>query len=163
MTVNTTLSPIDRLAKLATQRTARSASLHDAVKDLLTDIEDYVPLGTTVSVDGWSLTRGTLRSNVGYNQMWWLEGGDDGSRCDLETDVDAEKYLHGDFSAPYRGPTRAELIACAQRAGRFVEALIAKFEAENAALESGEAAVKATATTLAERPIELRLIPQLDL
>ncbi len=149
-----TLSPIDRLAKLATQRTARSASLHDAVCDLLTDIEDYVPMGTRVDVDGWSLIRGALRSNVGSSKMWWFHGLCE-APCDLETesgdDEDSKHYLHGDFHAVYRGPTRAELIAFAERAGRFVEALIAKFEAENAALEKGDLVIRAAATTLADR------------
>jgi hypothetical protein len=155
VTTNTTptaLSPIDRLARLAVQRTARTDRLHEAVCALLSQLEPHVAVGDSVTVEGLTLSRVSQRSNVGWSTEWdfFREADEDhlsGWSCDPERPVGGEGYLHGDFSAPWRGPSRRDLLDLARRAPALVEALIAKHERTVSALVTAEAQI-ATAAAL---------------
>ena len=73
---------------------------------------------------------------------FWSFGDGEAGCSDLASQVDAEGYTHGDFSHPWSGPSRAELIAFAARASRFVAKLIEKQSAENEALETAAVQVE---------------------
>jgi hypothetical protein len=137
----TTPSPIDRLAQLASQRKARTNHLHEAIVALLDKLARHVPIGTRVSVGGYELRRVRLKSNVGYELMWRF-GSEGEDEVDLDSPLNVEGYLHGDFHAPYKGPSRRHLIAFAKNAGVFCSALIERQQKENDALEAGLAEVE---------------------
>jgi hypothetical protein len=136
-----TPSILDRLARLASQRTARTDRLHEAACALLDKLNRHVPVGTRVSVGRYELCRAKLESNVGSDIMWFFgQPGEDA--VDLESPLDADGYLHGDFDAPYRGPSRHHLIAFAMRAGAFVAEFVARQEKENDELDAGPSEVE---------------------
>jgi hypothetical protein len=151
------LNPIERLAVLATQRTVRTDRLHGAVGVLLARLAAHVEVGDLVTVDGWTLARVLSRSNVGQSEDWdfYPHGADcanlDGRSCDPDRPVGETGYLHGDFNAPWRGPSRADLLAFAKRAGAFVDALIAKHEKTLATLVAAEQAVQVAAAQIPEQ------------
>jgi hypothetical protein len=142
----TQISPIDRLAVLSTQRTARTDRLHAAACALLSQLEDHAEVGTEVTVDSCTLRLVRVRSNVGYTDFWLFSDGDESAH--IEKPVGFEGYLHGDFHAALRGPSRANLIAFAARANRFVAALIAREEATLAALAVAQTTTESAATSL---------------
>ena len=143
----TQISPIDRLATLSTQRTARTDRLHEATCALLSQLEDHSEVGAAVTVDACTLRLVRVRSSLGYTDLWALESGDE---CvHIEKPVGYAGYLHGDFHVALRGPSRAHLIAFGQRAGRFVAALVAREERALADLASAQASVETAAQTLA--------------
>jgi hypothetical protein len=143
----TQISPIDRLAVLSTQRTARTDRLHEAACALLSQLEDHAEVGTEVTVDSCTLSLVRVRSNVGYTDFWLFS--DDGDEsAHIEQPVGYEGYLHGDFHAATRGPSRANLIAFAVRADRFVAALIAREEATLAALAAAQTTTDSAAASL---------------
>ena len=145
---NPTLNPIEKLAKLAAQRTVRTDRLHAAVRELTDALETAGarPGEIDVTVDGWTLSYRDVRSNVGVRDCWsWGTGRaeyDERDGCtDLGLAVGHEGYLHGDFGAWITGPSRAHLIAFGQRAGKIVAAIVRMVEAEDKALESALANV----------------------
>ena len=124
----TQISPIDRLAKLSTQRTARTDRLHEATIALLAKLDQHVEAdGRSVEVDGVTLSFGRIRSNVGVSKLWSLSAKGLGTAY-LERGLNESGYLHGDFSVPLRGPSRRHLIAFAERADRFVQAILEREE-----------------------------------
>jgi hypothetical protein len=129
-------TPIERLARLAAQRTARTDRLAEAVCALLDLLSPYVEAGDSVTVRGCELHRTEVRTNIGAIPGWEFEHADE--TCDLDRPVSGRGYRHGDFSCPWRGPSRADLIAFASRAGEFVEALIVGQERENLSLETAQ-------------------------
>ena len=82
-----------------------------------------------------------MRSNVGYERFWRFEQHDES--CMLDGALNADAYLHGDFSAPYVGPDRADLIAFASRATRFVERLAIQRESDVTTIDAALAKVAA--------------------
>ena len=144
----TQISPIDRLATLSTQRTARTDRLHEATCALLSQLEDHSEVGAAVTVDACTLRLVRVRSNIGHTDVWSFSSAD-GDCVHIEKPVGFEGYLHGDFHAALRGPSRAHLIAFGQRAGRFVAALVAREERALADLASAQASVESAAQTLA--------------
>lgn len=139
----TTLSPMDRLASLASQRTARTDRLYEATQALLSLLEKNVDVGESATVDGWTLARASYKSNVAGGDCWTLSRGEyeDTESCWLEKPVDGAGYQHRDFNCAWRGPSRSQLLAFAARADKFVAAFAAKLESEAAAIESGAAVV----------------------
>lgn len=145
-----TATPLDRLAILATQRTARTDRLHEATTALLSQLEAHVNASDSVTVDGYKLSLCHVRSNVGANDFWIFSspGGENdwngsGTSCYLEKPVNGEGYMHGDFNCAWVGPTREDLLAFASRAERFVGGFVVKFEATIQAIEDAEAAISA--------------------
>jgi hypothetical protein len=149
---NSTLNPLDQLAKLTTQRTARTDRLHSAVRNLTDALESSGarPGEINVTVDGWTLTYDNLRSNVGQRDCWsWYPCDESLGYCtDLGFPVDHDGYLHGDFNCPTQGPSRAHLIAFGQRAARLVAMIVAKVSAESEAASSAADSVSAVVDTL---------------
>ena len=145
----TPISPIDRLAKLAAQRTARTDRLHDAVISVLNRLEAHAEVDAAVTVDGYTLRLVHMRSNLGYENFWSFESYDDDDWVHIEQPVGSESYLHGDFHAVLRGPSRAHLIAFGQRAERFVHALLSRELETLAELASAQASVESAAQALA--------------
>lgn len=144
---NSTLNPIDRLATLAAQRTARTDRLHEATAGLLAQLEKHVRPGDSAIVDGWELQLVRRRSNIGYGDFWAFGNGDDGCNA-LEDEVDSERFMHGDFHCALRGPSRALLVEFGQRADRFVAALIAHEEARAVEMNAAIAGVATAAETV---------------
>jgi hypothetical protein len=147
----TQISPIDRLSTLSAQRTARTDRLHEATQALLALLEPHVEAGTSVRIDGCSLGFYNVRSNVGTWSDWsfgYTDEYDNERSVDIDRPVGAEGYVHGDFNCEWRGPTRANLIAFASRADRFVAALIAREEKINAALATAQTSLESAAQTL---------------
>ena len=95
--------------------------------------------------DCWSLTN--LRSDYQEDDC-----------TDLGLAVNHDGYLHGDFSCPVTGPTRAHLIAFGQRAARFVDAILASLNREVAALDGAitqvDSAAEAALHALPIRPAQ---------
>jgi hypothetical protein len=140
-------TPLDRLALLSTQRTARTDRVHEAACALLSQLAALVPVGTTVRIDGWQLRRSRTRTNVG-EVLGWAFGSDGGEDwpvepCDLDSPVNGEGYWHGDFRSAWRGPSRTELVAFATRAQAFVGALITREETIARELDAAETAIGA--------------------
>jgi hypothetical protein len=139
----TSTNPIDRLSKLSAQRTARTDRLRDATIALLHKLYERCEVGDKATVDGCTLAFGCIEGRNYYSKTWFLttstedEGVD--SVCDLYESSDG--YYGGDFDLPRQGARRADLIAFAQRAERFVAALIARLERQNAKLASGSDAI----------------------
>lgn len=136
---NSTLNPIETLARLSAQRTARTDRLHSAVRALLDGLESAgvrTRDGLCVTADGWTLEYCERRSNVGGRNCWsWHDG--DGDGCsDLALPVDHDGYLHGDFGARMIGPARAHLIAFGLRAERVVAGILHTAGAEVANLDT---------------------------
>lgn len=132
---------LDRLAQLASQRTTRTDRLVSTVHALLAQLEKTAEVDEGVTVDGYTLRYVRVRSNVGADFFWRLSSGEGEYgviSCYLDLEVGADRYLHGDFNASIQGPSRADLIWFAQRADKFVAALVAQREATNAALEVAE-------------------------
>jgi hypothetical protein len=147
-----TPNAIEKLATLSAQRTARTDRLQEAAQALLSLLEPHVEAGTSVRVEVCTLGFYNAKSNVGWYDGWcfgWTDEWDCERSVDIDRPVGGEGYVHGDFSCPWRGPTRANLIAFAARAGRFVDALIAREEKVNAALVTAQAALESAAQTLA--------------
>lgn len=138
---------IDRLATLSSQRTARTDRLHESARALLAKLSPLCEVGDRVTIDGYELARCRAKSNIGEDIYWSF--GNDETACDIERPVGKEGYVHGDFATPWRGPSRAELIAFGARAGRFVEALSRRFQAQIDALKSAEAEANAATEKLA--------------
>jgi len=139
---NSTLNPIEKLAKLSASRTVRTDRLHAAVRELTDALETAGarPGEVNVTVDGWTLEYRDVRSNVGARDCWSFGTGraerDEYDGCtDLALAVNHEGYLHGDFHAAVTGPTRAHLIAFGQRAERLVAAIAELAADEDRALE----------------------------
>jgi hypothetical protein len=139
-------TPLDRLAKLATQRTARTDRLEEATYALLAQLDAITSPGDGVEVDGYSLRRATLRSDVGVYETWYF----DTPECcvNLDKPVGSNGYIHGDFSCEYHGPSRADLIAFARIATKLIEAFIATAAAEVAALDAAAKTVADAAQKL---------------
>jgi hypothetical protein len=137
-------NPIERLALLSSQRTARTDRLHEAVCALLAQLDTHCEVGTEVTVCGHTLRRTKYSSDLGF-QNFWSYIADDAHCCELERDVDSDSYLHGDFRCPLQGPTRDDLIAFASRAGQFVEALIKREEKTATSLVTSQMLVDAAA------------------
>jgi hypothetical protein len=134
------------LARLAATRRVRTTDLNGAVQDLCGRLASLQETGDRVTVDGISLRRVDVRSNVGLEEYWLFESSKDDDWCYLDGGVGLDGYLHGDFNVRVRGPSRAQLIKFATYAERFVAALIARQETENAACERAiEAVERATA------------------
>jgi hypothetical protein len=144
----TTLDPISKLAKLAASRTVRTDRLCESVQAILAKLESHVEIGASVRVDKYTLSRHATRSNIGYLDTWLFAEDQCGNdpynsvyACNLDRSVDSSGYIHGDFSAPYNGPSRADLIAFATRAPQFVAAFIEREERIAASLDVAESAV----------------------
>ena len=141
--------PLTRLAALSAQSRARTTVLEEQVGLLLAFLarreEDGgggVLPNVAVTVDGLRLTRYEGDSNVGTYSGWrWRFTRE--KACDLDRPCGASGYHHGDFHAPWRGPERADLIAFAARAGRFVAAFATRVEAEGQALAAAIGQVQA--------------------
>lgn len=140
----TTLN-LEKLARLAAQRTARTEQLHSACVALCSKLDEIAERGDRVCVDGYELALLRLKSNVGYTDFWTLIDLEHETACEIEKPVNGEGYLNGDSYAAWRGPTRGELIAFGARAGRFVEALCARYETHNKNLADAEDQVAAAA------------------
>lgn len=145
----TTPNLIEKFETLASQRTVRTDRLDASVKQLLAKLETVTEAGDRVEVEGYELALYDVVSNVGSSPFWFFTAPprdeyDCRSSCALDAELNTEKYLHGDFSCKIHGPNRADLISFAQRATRFVEALVAQREAGNAriaqAIDNVEAA-----------------------
>jgi hypothetical protein len=151
---NSTLNPIEKLAQLCAQRTARTDRLHSAVRTLTDALEaaGAQPGEINATVDGWHLSYNNVRSNVGVRDCWSLcdDGGgyqEDGC-TDMSRAVNHDGYLHGDFNVPVTGPSRAHLIAFGQRAARFVEAIAASLARDVATLDTAIEQVDTAAAKL---------------
>jgi hypothetical protein len=136
----TTATPLDRLASLSTERTTRTDRLRDTVCALLSKLDDHAEVGTHVEVDGYRLCRGGSRTNIGFSSEWYLEH--ENRFVALERAVDGQGYIHGDFNHPWSGPSRADLVAFAVRAGQFVEALFEREERALVALAAAQSGVE---------------------
>jgi hypothetical protein len=143
-------TPIERLSALAAQNTARTDRLHEATCALLAMLEPHVEIGTTVTVDGRELRLQRLKSNVGYSDGWAFRLREYDLCVLLTQPVDREGYLHGDFNAPWRGPSRGHLIAFAERAALFVAALLALEEKTSTALEVAQSSVESAIVSFSE-------------
>jgi len=146
-----TATPLDRLAHLAAQRTARTDRLLNETHALLAQLEASVEVGDSVQVDGWELSLRRLRSNVG-SVTHWRFADDNGTGCYLDLPFRHDGFLHGDFNVPLRGPWRPEVIAFASRATRFVLAFAARHEAEGRQLDSAIDQVAQAAAQLQGAP-----------
>ena len=154
MKTTSTLNPIEKLTQLCAQRTARTDRLHSAVRTLTDALETAGarPGEISATVDGWTLSYGNVRSNIGPRDCWSLvnlrsDYQEDGC-TDLGLAVNHDGYLHGDFNCPVTGPSRAHLIAFGQRAARFVDAITASLTREVAALDTAIGQVDAAAAKL---------------
>ena len=141
-------TPIEKLATLVAQRTARTDRLHEATCALLAQLEPYVEVGASAEVERYLLTRSRVRSNVGYVDGWMFNERRGDGACDLEQPVNGEGYIHGDFYCAWRGPSRDELIAFASRAGRFVESFVKRSEHTVELLQEAQAAIDTAKTLL---------------
>jgi hypothetical protein len=144
----TTLSPMDRLAKLAAQRTARTDRLSEATRQLLCELDKVTEIGDAAFVEGFWLERCSGHSNVAPYEYWAFScppGLDDEGRmwCALDAGVGVDSYWHGDLTSHKHGPSRRELLAFATRAAKFVAQFVAKIEQENAKLERASASIAA--------------------
>jgi len=150
MKTASTLNPIEKLTNLCAQRTARTDRLHAAVRTLTDALETAGcrPGQISVTVDGWTLSYHDVRSNVGVRDCWSFRCSVDNYCTDLALEVGLDGYLHGDFSEPIKGPSRAHLIAFGTRAEQFVAAIVEKLEASVARLEAAEHGVAAALSTL---------------
>jgi hypothetical protein len=146
-------NPIEKLASLAAGRTERTDRLVAAVHSLLSRLDSCVEVGTRVVVDGRSLVRVRIRSNVGSETYWSFVGADGdesdtGAACLLDASINEDGYLHGDFHARVRGPSRVRLVEFAIRADQFVAALIARQERENEDCDAATGTVATAAKSL---------------
>ena len=144
--MTTPTNPIERLASLASSRSARTDRLHEATCALLSLLEPHVEAGASVDVGGYTLTRTKQRTNVGYVHGWWFgtssqDDQTDSVSCDIDRPIGSSGYVHGDFCCAYNGPTRSAVVAFAERAGRFVEELIEREERITAKLDKAQASV----------------------
>lgn len=131
--------PIDRLTKLAAQRTARTDRLHAAVVALFAKLRGIVPVGTHVTVGDVTVGLSRLRTNVGTDLCWYAFVGND--RCsDIENPVGFQGYLHGDFNCPVTGPSRNILVGVGRATPGIVAALVAKAEELDARLSAAQTA-----------------------
>lgn len=144
--MKTNATPLERLAILSAQRTARTDRLHEATQALLSQLEPHVQVGESVTVGGWTLAWSRYRTNVAPGNYWSFCGPNDEDPdsvwCWLEKQVDGEGYVHGDFNCSWRGPSRQQLIKFATLANQFVGALLAKLTTDNSALDSGVAHIE---------------------
>jgi hypothetical protein len=118
------------------------------VQALLAQLEPHVELGDSVEVDGATLAYYRVKSDVGYTDFFGFRADEDSRRVYLERPVNSEGYMHGDFNAPLRGPSRSDLIAFGSRVARFVDALVAKHESVVGALGASIAKVGAAASAI---------------
>jgi hypothetical protein len=153
---NSTLNPIEQIAKLTAQRTVRTNQLHAAVRTLTDALESAGarPGESSVTVDDWTLGYYCVRSNIGSRDCWsWtkragVDGYSEDGCTDLGFELNHDGYLHGDFGQPVTGPTRAHLIAFGARARRLVEALVDKLSASCEALDKATEQVDAATEKL---------------
>jgi hypothetical protein len=161
MSTTTTLSPIEQLTRLCSQRTARTDRLHSAVRALTDALEaaGARPGEISATVDGWTLSYVLVRSNVGARDCWsfWPQHAEEvgfdcdgccAGCCDLGFAVNYDGYLHGDFNCPATGPTREHLIAFGQRAARFVDAILRAASLKVAALDGAIEQIDSAAAKL---------------
>jgi hypothetical protein len=139
----TSTNPIDRLSALSAQRTARTDRLRDATLALLAKLSEHCEVGDTATVDDCILTFGCVTGRNYYGKTWFLTtcGEHAGEDCVCDLYESSDGYYGGDFDLPRRGARRADLIAFAQRAERFVAALIVRLEKQNAKLAEGSDAI----------------------
>lgn len=145
--MGTAATPIERLAHLSAQRTARTDRMHESAIALLAKLSPLCEVGDCATVEGFELKRCRAKSNVGVDVYWAF--GDEETSCDLERPVGKVGYLHGDMSTPWCGPSRAQLVAFGMRAERFVEALTRRMQAQLAALDKAEVGAAEAAAKLA--------------
>ena len=118
-----------RLDTLSAQRTARTDALLASTHALLSRLDEVTEVGDSAEVDGCTLERVRRSSNVGSAKFWKFER-TSGTGCMLDSALDSDRYLHGDFGCRIAGPTRGDLIAFALRARDFVAAIVAAHSAE---------------------------------
>ncbi len=149
----TTLSPLDRLEKLAAQRTARTDRLVAATHELLSQLDRVTEPGDYADTDRYRLTRSIIHTNVGVYDGWYFQSGPDEDKdswgCWINLDVGASRCVHGDLHCQIHGPTRRELILFAEFAQKLVADLIDRSERELADIDAGLEHV-ATATKQAK-------------
>jgi hypothetical protein len=107
-----------------------------------------VEVGAEVRIDGFFLVRVRVRSNVGSNTFWSFSDAAETTFVFLDEEVGGDRYMHGDFNCPLHGPNRSDVIAFAQRAPRFVEALIAREEGIAKQLDAAEANIASASRAL---------------
>lgn len=108
----------DRLTRVSAEIDTENQGLHDAAFALLEALLN-TPSGTTVIVDGWTLRR-TQRDSDSYG-AWQLH---DGSHwCEPQREIGANSEEQDD-DRNWTGPELADLIGFADRAERFVIALL---------------------------------------
>lgn len=138
----TTETLLDKLGRLSQQRSVRTDRLHELVKTLCSTLDKHTRYGDCATVNGATLCRELVRSNVGAESYWVFASADGESTCYPERGVDSCGFLHGDFHCELQGPRRADLIALASRAEAFVEALIKLQQIEVTALSSAAESVE---------------------
>jgi hypothetical protein len=136
----TTPNPLEKLTSLA------------SVRALLSALDERTEIGDEATARGATLRRVLIKSNVGTCDYWRLSRDEGAYECEraclLDYDLDGEGYLHGDFNAPLRGPSRADLLAFATRAEAFLDDLISEREAESAALDAASASIQRAAEAM---------------
>jgi hypothetical protein len=127
--------PLERLARLATSRKASTERLHTAIGHLLLKLEPHVEVGAFVVVDGHQLQRSRTMAHAGANPCevlgWFFArpNGQDGfTHSELDRPVGETGYFMGDLNAPWNGPSRADLLAFARLAEKFVQAFVKREE-----------------------------------
>jgi len=151
------VSALDQLARLAGQRRARTEALESAVHELLSLLEEHVEVGDRLIAEGYVLSFIRRRTNVGTHTEWRFSRPEDDEwemECDLARNVGGEGYVHGDFNAKWRGPTRVELQNFARHARTFVKRLTERFEQQVNALGEAAANVESAKELLAEAEVQ---------
>jgi hypothetical protein len=152
-TTPTNTNPVERLERLAAQRTVRTDRLHQAMVVLFCRLRELMPVGTCVTAGDVSLYLCRHKSNVSSDVAWSVTVGpqdDPRHHCnDLERPVGFDGFLHGDFHCPITGPSRGLLIAVGRAAPALVAELIATTARTNARLDEAQASVDAASQALA--------------
>lgn len=133
MTTSETI--LEKLERLAAQRTVRTDRLHDAVRALLAALDKVTEIGDRAAHRGLRLCRERLRSNVG-SESYWAMYRDEEFACYLDAPLNERGYLHGDFSTPVRGPSRADLLAFGRWASALVDLLVERLAGQVGELDT---------------------------
>ena len=145
------MDTLEQLKALTAQRKISTARLDGLVKALCKELHDLLEVGDRAELGEVAVGRVRQRSNCGH--ATWIEFSyghpvEIPDSCYLDAELGREGYLSGDFSAPYRGPSRKELLLFAEHAGALLAKLAEAISRESAAAESGAAAIESGAAAL---------------
>lgn len=133
---------IEKLTRLAEQRTARTDRLFEITQALLARLSNIVKVGDSVTVDGYELARVRVRSNVGASDCWTFGSERTQRFVYLDKGLNFDGFLHGDFGCKIAGPSRADLVEFGRRIEKFVAAFVQKYEAQCTELQDATDALE---------------------